>query len=349
MHGSRRGTPATVGQARYGTAVYTYRPDFSGDYREGLVSESDRHVTFAFSTPYLIGATPASSKPWGIHETGCKNGLVLRGKARCKVSVSVDRGRTWNDCGVFTDGMDLTDHVKAQRQYFLRFDAPARELAGAGLTMVTVCQANAAILPRLKDAGSMVHFEASGRAVVSAGPTAAQARPHVVSGAFASPRVTLELTTPRGEPAVAVYAAGHVASGNPPSPEVLYHIDCSTDGGKTWKPVVKDWAIVRRGEEPRDFWSSSFCYGSARIEEGGSGVRVRFRNTGGKPYLRAEAHLVYRTRAKDATKVTFDWSDDAGPHRQSHVFAGGDTAAWKVPTGRNVETRWVELEPVLGK
>ena len=40
----------------------------------------------------------------------------------------------------------------------------------------------------------------------------------------------------------------------------------------------------------------------------------------------------------------FDWADDAGPHRESHVFgAGGD---WTVPTGRNVQTRWVEFEPV---
>ncbi|HXG11873.1 MAG TPA: hypothetical protein VNK04_19105 [Gemmataceae bacterium] len=369
MHGSREGTPPRVGQARYGNAVSTYRPDFTnGDYREGVIDESDRHVTFEFNTPYIIGATPsplplspsegergrgegpAGGKPWGVYEPGCTNGLVLRGKATCPVAVSVDRGRTWRECGPFRDGLDLTDHVKGQRQYFLRLGAGARELAGTDLTIITVCQANAAILPRLKDGGSTVRFEASGTAVVSAGPTVAQARTHVVDGGFQTPQVTLELATPRREPAVAVYAAAHVASGNPPRPEVRYHIDYSTDGGRTWKPLVKDWTVPRRGQEPPDFWSQSFCYGSAILDEKDvAAVRVRFRNDGGKPYLRAEVHLVYRTRSTDATKVTFDWTDDAGPHREAHVFDAGKGGEWHIATGRNVQTRWVEFEPVAGR
>src|SRR5207253_1576887 len=125
---------------------------------EGVVDESDRHVTFEFQSPYLIGATPPNDTLWGIHEPGCKNGLVLRGKASCPVSVSVDRGRTWRDCGQLQDGMDLTNHVKAQRQYLLRFGAGARELVSSRLTTVTACQASAAILPRLKDGDSKVQF-----------------------------------------------------------------------------------------------------------------------------------------------------------------------------------------------
>lgn len=348
MYGSKTGTPPTVGQARFGNAVYTYRPDFTtGDYREGVTDEDDKHVTFSFATPYIIGATPPNDKPWGVYDPGCTNGLVLRGQARCPVAVSVDRGRTWQDCGPFRDGLDLTDRVKSQRQYLIRFGAAARELTGTGLTMTTVCQANAAILPHLKDGGSTVHFEASGRAVASAGPTVEQARTHVVGGRFGTPEVTLAVATPRGEPVVAVHAAAQMASGNPPRPGVRYHIDYSTDGGKTWRPVVKDRTVPRRGEEPADFWSHSFCYGSAEVgAKGVSSVRVRFRNSGGKSCERAEVHLVYRAKGGDATKVTFDWTDDAGPHRAAHVFgAGGD---WTVPTGRDVQTRWVEFEPVAG-
>ena len=112
---------------------------------------------------------------------------------------------------------------------------------------------------------------------------------------------------------------------------------------------MKDWTIPRRGEEPRDFWSQSFCYGSAEVAaKDVSSVRVRFRNTGGVPCRRAEVHLVYRAKGGDATKVTFDWADDAGPHRESHVFAAGRPDDWAVPTGRNVQTRWVEFEPVAG-
>jgi hypothetical protein len=351
MYGSLKGTPPTVGQARYGNAVYTYRPDFgSADYREGVVEEDDRHVTFEFHTPYLIGATPPNAKQWGIHETGCTNGLVLRGKAKCTVELSVDRGRTWRDCGKFTDGMDLTDHVKAQQQYFLRFGAGAKELAGTGLTMITVCQANAAALPRLKDEGSKVRFESSGRAVVSAGPTVEQAKTHVVAGGFQTADVTLELATPRREPIVTVYAVAHMGSGNPPQADVAYQIDYSTDSGKTWEPLVKDWKISRRGEEPGDFWSQSFCYGSTDVtEKDVSSVRVRVHNAAGKPCLRAEVHLVYQTKGKDRTKVTFDWTDDANAHRESHVFDAGKPGEWEIKTGRNVQTRWVEFEPVAGK
>ena len=57
-------------------------------------------------------------------------------------------------------------------------------------------------------------------------------------------------------------------------------------------------------------------------------MRVRFRNTGGKAYLQAEAHLVYQTKNGDATKVTFDWTDDAGPHSEAHVFNAAKAGAW---------------------
>jgi hypothetical protein len=351
MYGSRDGTPSRAGQARYGNAVYTYRPDFAAaDYREGVADESERHVTFEFNTPYVIGATPANDKPWGVYDAGCKNGLVLHGKADCPVSVSVDGGRTWHDCGKFKDGLDLTDHVRGARQYLLRFGVGAKKLAGAGLTMVTVCQANPAILPHLKDGGTTVRFEASRKAVVSAGPTLENAKTRVVAGNFGTPEVTLELATPRRESVVAVYAAAHMASSNPPSADVKYHIDFSTDGGKTWKPLVKDWTIPRRGEEPDDFWSQSFCFGSADVADRDvSTVRVRFRNTGGKSCLRAEAHLVYRTQGADRTKVTFDWTEDAKPRRESHVFDADDAGEWKIKTGDKVRTRWVEFEPVVAR
>jgi hypothetical protein len=352
MHGSRDGAGYKPGQARYGNAVYVYRPDFAGgDYREGIIEEDDRHVVFEFYTPYIIAATPANEKPWGIYDPGCHNGLVLRGKADCAVALSTDQGATWKDCGAFVDGMDLTDHVKGRRQYFLRFGAGAKALEKSGLTITTVCQANSAVLPRLQDNGSTVHFLASGQAVVSAGPNLAQGQAHVVEGKLGTPAVTLELATPRKEQALAVYAAAHVQSGNPPRPEVKYAIDVSGDGGKTWKSAVKDWTISRRGQEPKDFWSQSFCWG--RLEMGdrqATAARIRFRNSAGRSYARCEGHLVYRTAGRDSTTVRLAWTDDAGAHEASHSFAatGGEdkeAACWKVPTGRNVQTRWVEFEP----
>jgi hypothetical protein len=273
---------------------------------------------------------------------------VLRGKADCAVSLSTDRGKTWQACGPFRDGLDLTDRVKGRRQYLLRFHAGAKALTKSGLTMTTVCQANSSVLPRLKDGGSEVRFEASGRAVLSAGPNLEQAKAHLAEGAFGTPRVTLELAAPRGEQAVAIHAAAHVLSGSPPSSKVKYQIELSTDGGKTWAPVVKDWTVERRGDEPRDFWSQSFCWGSARLDgRKASSVRVRFRNDGGRRYARCEAHLVYRTAGADPTRVTFAWSDDGGARKATHTFAAGPgrAAPWKLATGRHVQTHWVEMAP----
>src|SRR6185295_15215126 len=99
----------------------TYRPDFaSGDYREGVVEEDANHVVFEFSSPYLIAAAPAKDGPWAVYEPGCTKGLVLGGAAAAAVSVSVDLGRTWTECGTLAEGLDLTDHVKGRRQYWLK-------------------------------------------------------------------------------------------------------------------------------------------------------------------------------------------------------------------------------------
>jgi hypothetical protein len=235
MHGSRTGADFHAGQARYANACYNYEPNFAnGDYREGVVAESEHAVTFEFYTPFIIGAMPPDERPWSVYEHGCRHGLVLHGKAHCNIALSVDQGQTWRDCGPFHDPLDLTDQVKGHRQYFIRFDTSAKLLAGTALRMTTVCQANAALFPRLKDDGAGVTFLASNHAVVSAGPNRDQARAHIIAGQFDTPRVTLQITTPRQEPAVAIYAAAHVASGNPPAAETTYQIDYSIDEGHTW-------------------------------------------------------------------------------------------------------------------
>lgn len=351
MYQSKEGAGFKPGQARYANAVYTYKPDFStADYREGVIEEDETKVVFEFYTPYIIGATPANDKPFGIYDPGCRNGLVLRGKADCSVSISTDQGQSWQACGKLADSLDLTDFAKGRRQYLLRFDAGAKALEKSGLTITTVCQANASVLPRLKDNGSAVQFQASGQAVISAGPNLPQAKAHVIEGTFDTPRVTMELKTPRGEPALAIYAAAHVRSSNPPQPQVKYQIEYSLDAGKTWKPMVRDWSILRQGEEPKDFWSQSLCYGVQKLDGSPTSVRVRFRNDGGKSYARGEVHIVYRTKSSDGTKVTFSWTDGQGNQQASHVFNADakqkEAKAWTVPTGQNVKTHWVELEPV---
>lgn len=345
MYRSTTGTPHIDGQARFANAVYTYRPDFRGDYREAVVSEDDSQVTLEFATPYLIAATPANDQPWGIYDPGARHGLVLRGRPIGKVSVSVDHGRSWIEANMTEAILDLTDAVKGHRQYWLRLHQPARNLIESGLVITTTCQCNGSVLPRLRDGGTRVSYAAGRRAQRNVGPSLPLALAHVVAGAMDSPTVTLELASPRGEPIRQVYAAAHIRSGSPPDPQVAYHIDLSRDGGRTWEPLVHDWRINRQGDEPTDFWSQSFCWGHADLAEPGRNVQVRFRNTGGKAYLRAEAHLVYETAPVDPVRITFAWTDDAGEHIHRHVVTG-ETGEWQVPTGRDVRTRWVEMEVV---
>src|SRR5205085_11276998 len=125
----------------------------------------------------------------------------------CPVKVSVDQGKTWQDGGTMSESLDLTDLVKGRQQYWLRFEASAEELKDSGVSWRTVCQCNVAIIPRLHDGANRITFEASGRALISAGPHKDQAEAHVVDGKIGSPSVTLELAAPRGHQAVHVYAA----------------------------------------------------------------------------------------------------------------------------------------------
>jgi len=266
---------------------------------------------------------------------------VLRGKANCAVSVSTDAGATWKECGTFSDGLDLTDQVKGHRQWHLRFHSSASQLAKSALSITTICQANPATFPRLKDGGTRIRQEIGNRAVISFGPNKAQATPRIVEGAFDSPKVTLEFATPRGEPVRVVHVAAQVASSNPPNPAVRYHADYSLDGGKNWHPLLKDGQILRRGVEPQDFWSQSLWSASVDLPENTSDkVRVRFFNDGGKRYLRAEGHLLYPV-ASGAPNVSFAWNDESGDHRETRKMTHAET--WNLTTGTNVKTQWVEI------
>jgi hypothetical protein len=326
------------GQARYANAAYRYAPDFgNGDYKEGVVDEGPNQVTFGFQSPYIIGATPSGNGEWSCYDAGGRNGLVLRGKGDCAVSVSVDRGRTWKDAGPLKDGLDLTDAVKGYSQYRIRFGAGAPALAGSGLVMTTVCQCSVSIIPRLKDGGSRVEFEATHQVVDSVGPPIEQAKTHVVSGAFDSPEVTLEL---RAESPVTVTAAAHVMTWADPKLQATYSLDLSTDCGASWTPLVENWRIPKNVAAPESRWSQAYVWGSREISA--APVQVRFRNDRRVPIARAELHLVRRTPGRDQTRVTFDWSDDAGAHRESHDFPAEKAPVWALKTGRNVITNWVE-------
>jgi hypothetical protein len=329
MHGSKNGTAHRNGQARYANVEYVYHPE----------PRALKNAVIKFQTPYVIAATPPNDQPWGIYDAGCRNGLVLNGSSNGTVEISLDAGRSWVPGGKMINGLDLTDIVKGRSQYWLRFSGGTP----VGLVIRTVCQANVAVLPRLKDQGTTIRYEASGKSVLSLGPELELAKTFVTSGAFGEKAVTLTVTPEN--PAVGLHVTAHVASGSPPDPSVRYQIEYSLNGGVTWLSLVKDWTIPRRGDEPGDHWSQSFCYGFSEIvAEADEPILIRFHNDGGKRYLRAEAHLIQEVGKPDPVKVTYDWNDAKGRQRKSHVF--DSKGAWRLSTGRNVRTRWVEFEPV---
>jgi hypothetical protein len=344
------------GQARY--ANYTYRPDFaSGRYKEGVIDEGLGHVTFEFYSPYVVAARPPNDKDWGVYDGGCTGGLAITGKSVPPVSISTDQGKTWQKApsgptapasapaGASGQTIDLTDLAKGHHQYWLRLEAPVKELAKADLTIRTVCQCSSSVIPRVRAGQNRVTFQSTGLAFLAAGPNLDQAAAHLVEGAMGTPGpITLELATPRKEKAVALYAASRQESASPPRP-CCYQIEYSTDGGKTYRPVVKDWTIVRHEPEPGDFWSQSFCWGDVPLDDVAGPVRVRFSNDGGRKFQKVEAHLVYRVQNTSPVKVAYAWKEGAEVKRAERTYpgkAGPEDASWTFTAGPSAETFCVE-------
>ncbi|MEW4487985.1 hypothetical protein AB1L42_07865 [Thalassoglobus sp. JC818] len=335
------------GQARYGNAVFEYRPDFSdGSFLEGTVSSGPQHVNFEFQSPFLIAATPPNDSDWGIYEEGCRNGLVVTADIDITLGVSTDRGETWTEASMSSGSVDLTDAVKGCQQYLLRINEPATKLTDANLLIRTVCQANPNLFPRLKENGTNVTFEASHIATVSAGPAVDLASKHRLDNGDNPSVQILQLAAPRNEPVTHLYAAAHIASGNPPDPTVEYALHYSTDLGETWQPIVENWKIERSSEEPQDFWSQSFCYGDISLSPPHSGpVQFRSSNSKGKPILRFEAHLDYQIEHPDACRVTFEWEEEEGTQRtEQNTFSPGQKSAWEIETGSRVQMHSVKFE-----
>ncbi len=170
----------------------------------------------------------------------------------------------------------------------------------------------------------------------------------MIDGKIGSSSVTLELTAPRSATAVHVYAASWQSSGAPPAP-VAYAIDYSTDAGKTWLPIIKDWKIERRQPEPKDFWSQSFAWGDTELKNAAPAapVRVRFTNAGNKAYRKVEAYLAYDVKDQSPTEVTFAWKTSGDQKTATHTYpatTNAPDATWHLDPGQKVETLWVETK-----
>ena len=345
---SRENDPAK--RARFGNARFIYKPDFKGgSYQDGVAAEDDTSVTFEHVSPYIIAAKPPNKNGF---DKGCSLGLVLNGKADCKVAISIDNMKTFTDPVDFKDGLDLTDIVKGHYQYWLKFMSPAKALAGKDVTITTCCMANGYVMPWLKANGSQVTFNASGLAVETIGPQFESIRQNIVDGALDKDTFVVKMKTPHGEKVKSVSWATRSFTGCPPRPELAFKAEYSVDG-KEWKVLRDDWHITPPPPyDPPDTWSQSFFFGTKDIaSDGANEVRVRISNNKGKGYLMGQFSLVYETKNTAQTKVTYCW-DEAGKEKtEFHVYPASakmDTS-WKIKTGVDPKLKWVEMEPVTAK
>jgi hypothetical protein len=334
-------------RARFGNAVFTYRPDFqSGAYKAGAAAEDQKSVTFEHCSPYIIAAKPVNKN---CLRPGGTLGLVLHGKARCRVCLSTDHMQTFSAPTDFSDGLDLTDMVKGHYQYWLKFLAPAASLAPNDITITTRCMASGYVMPQLKPNGTQVTFNASGLAATTIGPQAKAIRKNLEAGGLDQPSLTARLRTPHGEKIQSVCWAVRSPSGAPPRPELAFKAEYSTDG-QQWKLLRDDWRIVSPVPyQAPDTWSQSFFYGSRDIAADAAGeARIRISNNLGKHYQMGQFSLIYLTPNTARTKVTYCW-DEAGQEKTAaHVYAAGakmDTS-WTIDTGQEPKMTWVEMTPV---
>lgn len=333
-------------RGRFGNALFTYTPNFaSGGYKAAVAAEDDASVTFEHVSPFVIACVPANKQ---CLEPNAKLGLVLTGKADCKVCVSTDGMKTFSEPVDFKDGLDLTDVVKGKYQYWLKFMAAPAALAGKNITLKTLCMANGYVMPHLKPDGTSVTFNAGGLATESIGPQAEAITKNIVDGGLDKGSFTVKLKTPHGEKIKSVSWAVRSPTGCPPKPDLAFKAEFSKDG-KAWQVLKDDWRVVSPVPiEAPDYWSQSFFFGSKDVDIEGGEVQIRISNNKGKSYMMGQFAVTYEVPNTAKTKVTFCW-DEAGKEKtDEHVYAAGakmDTS-WKIKTGKEPKLKWVEMAPV---
>src|SRR5262249_39129346 len=198
-----------------------------------------------------------------------------------RLEVSVDQGQTWKPAGEVKGEFekDLTDEVKGRYGWQVRFHLSGKEGLDA-VTFTTVTQVAQTIYPRLKADGCAVTYRAASRAVQPVLPNFGLAEDAVVRNEEKSLRSdNVVYTGPRTEKTRFAYtvkgpkpgwvvfkvaapaellqisAAARFNVRVPPPDTCDYHLEISTDGGKSWKTFAK-------AEMPKDNdFSSAWMFG----------------------------------------------------------------------------------------
>lgn len=144
------------------------------------------------------------------------------------------------------------------------------------------------------------------------------------------------------QPLVRVQAAAQFQVRVPPPENCDFHMELSTDGGRTWREFA-------RAEMPSDNeYSSGWMYGASDVSDTdarSSLVRVNLYAGGTQTGLiDAQLYGIYRTGDPQPVTVTYGWRE--GDQEKQHVErVPGGTAehGFDVPTGEAIVDEFVRI------
>lgn len=326
-------------------------------------------VEFAHFSPYVICGDPADdANPMTGPATG---GLIVRGRAVGEVvlDVSTDDGQTWiGGAGVRgTFEVDLTNSVKGRYGWRVRFTFSGGD-GLEDLTFLTVAQMNQSIYPRLTPDGCAVTYRAGSRGVIAVLPNFVL--PKTAVGVFEEtalrssniayipkgPKQRLAYRTTNNKPATVVFriaspkdaplheirAAVQYQIRVPPPKNCDFHLDVSTDGGRSWREFA-------RAEIPEDNeYSSGWLAGRATLADADvrtALVRVHLYADGYPTgLLNAQLYGLYATAAPQAATLTYGWTENGTAKQHTEQLPAGTTeATFRVPTGPAVRDDFVRV------
>ncbi|MBY0527507.1 MAG: hypothetical protein K2R98_29190 [Gemmataceae bacterium] len=325
-------------------------------------------VTVQHFSPYVIAGCPADgANPMSGPATG---GLVVSGETVGTVTleVSADQGQTWKPAGDVSGKFekDLTNDVKGYYGWHVRFGWKGPGGIDA-LSFTTVTQVAQTIYPRLRPEGSTVIYRSATRGVVPVLPNFSQPenviaryeekgqRSANVAYAGRGPKSRFAYNVQGNKPGSVVFrvdtpaellrvtAAARYNIRVPPPDNCDFHLDVSTDGGKTWK-------LMSKADVPKDNeYSSGYVYGAADVSAAkvnSALVRVTVYQGGYQVGLMtAELYGVYQTPKPQPMKLTYAWKESG--QLKTHVENIADGARehkFQVPTGKTIVDEFVRME-----
>lgn len=359
------------GNASYCNGEFVWQPPVQEIKLQPLGDGQYAH--FDHYSPYVICGDPVDdANPMTGKATA---GLVVEGKIRpAAVMVSVDQGLSWQKLDAKTLPVDLTEFVKGRYGWTVRLYWDARDddqpSPIEAIKFTTTTQVNQAIYPRLNPNGSEITYRAAQRSVIPHSPNLGlpPEQLEIMSRAFervdlrspnlacrgrsATSRLAYETTNNKPasvvfpikspQPLTEVRAAIRYQVRVPPPERHDYHLDISTDDGKTWQTFAK--AEIPQDNEHSNGWlAGSVDVPQANVTQ--ALVRATLFADGHKTGLMdVQLYGIQRTNDPGPLEVTYGWKENGQLKTHTEkVRGGGKEQKWKVPTGGAIRDEFVRM------